>query len=155
MLVRPALAVAAMAGGTLLVVGDLSSIRIIDVGTSTLTEVNAGTEDSYLAALMGVVVAPLALAAFRCHRLAMTGLVLIAVLALALVGYDLSHIHDVGLLAARYENVRAHAGPALTLQLIGALLVLTSGWCQLVWSHRRPVRQPAAALAAPGTSLHR
>jgi len=154
LLVRPALAVAALSGGLLLVVSDLSTIRTVDVGGAALVDVSAGTEHVYFALLLGLAAWPLTLAAFGSNRLAMSALVVVGLLGFIVLGLDLSHIHDVGALGARYEGARAHAGPALGFEIAGVLLVFGSGWCQLIWSHRRPVRQPAVAGAgAAGPSL--
>src|SRR4051794_36066678 len=127
----------------------LSERRIGNGGCSVtidpgLCATSGGDAHSYILWLVAAAVAvftfgaaigrsrPAALALMACGAV-------VLVIALAL---DLPDVDDTRGLDARYADVTGHAGPALTLEIVGGLLAVAAGLLLLVWP---PVRSRRAA----------
>jgi hypothetical protein len=151
--VRLVLAVTALAGAVLLVVASFTSVIDITVGTTSKV-LDADTAQSgwdrhgpalLLLALLAVF---LLLSALRGSRVAMAGLLVCGVVALAIPTiWDRPHVHDSGSVGDVYADAAADPGTGYYLETLGGALVLLSGGALLVLG-RTPVTVPAARRAA-------
>jgi hypothetical protein len=135
---RAVLAVTGLAGAVLLVVASFTSVITITVGTTSQV-LNADTAqsgwDRHGPAL--IVLALLAVwllaAALRGSRVAMAGLLVCGVVALAIPTIsDRPHVHDTGSVGDVYAEATADPGAGYYLETLGGALVLLSGGALLV-----------------------
>jgi hypothetical protein len=151
---RAALALAGLAGGLLLLVASFTTIIEITVGTTSRV-LDADTSQSgwdrhgpalLLLALLGLWLLALAL---RRSRVAMVGLLLTGIVALAIAWHwDRPHVHDTGSVGDIYAEATADPGLGYYLETLGGALLLLSGGALLVLG-RMPVSVPAPSEAAP------
>jgi hypothetical protein len=136
---RAALAAAGLAGALLLVVATFTTIIEITVETTTRgVDVDATQSgwDRHGPALIVLALPALWLlaAALRGTRVAMTGLALTGIVALAIaVHWDRSHVHDTGSVGEVYTEATANPGPGYYLETLGGALLLLSGSTLLVF----------------------
>jgi hypothetical protein len=136
-----------LAGALLLVVATFTTIIKITVETTTRgIDFDAAQSgwDRHGPAL--IVLALLALwllaTALRGVRIAMTGVALTGLVALAIaVHWDRSHIHDTGSVGEVYTEATANPGTGYYLETLGGVLLLLSGSALLVFGHV-PVKTP-------------
>lgn len=141
---RAGLALTGLAGALLLLVASFTTIIAITVGT-TGRVVNADTAQSgwdrhgpalILLALLAVWLLALSL---RRSRVAMVGLLLTGVVALAMAWHwDRPHVHDTGSIGDIYASASADPGTGYYLETLGGALLLLSGGALLVLG-RMPV----------------
>ena len=151
---RAALAVLGLAGALLLLVATFATIIEITVGTTSRV-VDADTAQSgwdrhgpalILLALLAVWLLALSL---RRSRVAMVGLLLSGVVALAIAWHwDRPHIHDAGSVGDVYAAATADPGAGYYLETLGGALLLLSGGALLVLG-RTPVSVRAPEPATP------
>jgi hypothetical protein len=130
-----------LAGALLLIVATFTPIIQITVETTTHgVDFDAAQSgwDRHGPAL--IVLALLALwllvAALRGTRVAMTGLALTGIVALAIaVHWDRSHVHDTGSVGEVYTEATANPGTGYYLETLGGALLLLSGSTLLVFGH--------------------
>ncbi len=136
---RAALAAAGLAGALLLIVATFTAIIEITVETTTrgvdLDATQSGW-DRHGPAL--IVLALLALwllaAALRGVRVAMTGLALTGLVALAIaVHWDRPHVHETGSVGEVYTEATAQPGTGYYLETLGGVLLVLSGSALLVF----------------------
>jgi hypothetical protein len=133
-----------LAGALLLVVATFTTIIEITVETTTRgVDFDAAQSgwDRHGPAL--IVLALLALwlltAALRGTRVAMTGLAVTGLVALAIaLRWDRSHVHDTGSVGEVYTEATANPGTGYYLETLGGALLLVSGSALLVFG-RAPV----------------
>jgi hypothetical protein len=136
---RAALAVAGLAGALLLVVATFTTIIEITVETTTRgVDFDAAQSgwDRHGPALivLGVLAVWLLVTALRGVRVAMTGLALTGLVALAIaVHWDRSHVHDTGSVGEVYTEATANPGTGYYLETLGGALLLLSGSALLVF----------------------
>ena len=146
---RAALALTGLAGGLLLLVASFTTIIEITVGT-TSRALDADTAQSgwdrhgpalALLALLGLWLLAMAL---RRSRVAMVGLLLTGIVALAIAWHwDRPHVHDTGAVGDIYAEATADPGLGYYLETLGGALLLLSGGALLVLG-RMPVSVRAA-----------
>jgi hypothetical protein len=135
---RAALAVAGLAGALLLVIATFTTIIKITVETTTRAvnfDAAQSGWDRHGPAL--IVLALLALwllaVALRGARIAMAGLTLVGLVALAIaVHWDRSHVHNAGSVGEVYTEATADPGTGYYLETLGGALLLLSGSALLV-----------------------
>ncbi len=135
---RAALAVTGLIGALLLVAATFTAIIEITVETSVrAVDFDAAQSgwDRHGPAL--IVLALLALwllaVALRGSRVAMAGLVLAGLVALAIaVHWDRSHVHDTGSVGEVYTEATANPGTGYYLETLGGALLLLAGSALLV-----------------------
>jgi hypothetical protein len=145
---RLVLALTGLAGAVLLLVASFTNVIVIRVGTTSRV-LDADTAQTgwdrhgpalVLLALLGLF---LLWAALRSSRVAMVGLLLSGVVALAIpTKWDRPHIHDVGSIGDIYAEATAGAGTGYYLETLGGALLLVSGGALLVLG-RTPITRPA------------
>lgn len=125
-----------VAGGILLIAAELSNLVTIDVQTTGTCEELAGPgageacsvsgfeQHGGALLLLGIVAVVMALGAARgASRPAAFALLVIAVVVLALALLrDVPKTGETGLIGINYEAAKASAGPALLLEILGAVL---------------------------------
>jgi hypothetical protein len=141
---RAGLALTGLAGALLLIIASFTTIIEITVGT-TSRALDADTSQSgwdrhgpalILLALLALWLLALAL---RRSRVAMAGLLLTGVVALAIPWHwDRPHVHDTGSVGDVYAEATADPGAGYYLETLGGALLLLSGGALLVLG-RMPV----------------
>lgn len=141
---RAALALAGLAGAVLLLVASFTTIIEITVGgTARALHADAGQSgwDRHGPALVLLALLALWLLAMslRRSRVAMVGLLLTGVVALAIAWHwDRPHVHDTGSVGDIYASATADPGAGYYLETLGGALLLLSGGALLVLG-RMPV----------------
>jgi hypothetical protein len=129
-----------LVGALLLVVATFTTIVEITVETTTRgVDFDAAQSgwDRHGPALIVLALPALWLlaAALRGIRVAMTGLALTGLVALAVaVHWDRSHVHDTGSVGEVYTEATAQPGTGYYLETLGGVLLLLSGSALLVFS---------------------
>jgi hypothetical protein len=135
---RAALAMVGLAGAVLLVVATFTTIIAITVETTTRgVNFDAAQSGWDRHGPTLIVLAMLALwllaAVLRGARIAMTGVALVGLVALAIaVHWDRSHVHDTGSVGEVYTEATAAPGTGYYLETLGGALLLLSGGALLV-----------------------
>lgn len=147
---RLVLAVTGLAGALLLLVASFTSVIDITVGTTSKV-LDADTAQSgwdrhgpalVLLALLAIF---LLLAALRGSRVAMAGLLVAGIVALAIPTIsDRPHVHDTGSVGDVYAEASAAPGTGYYLETLGGALLLLSGAALLVLG-RTPIAEAAPA----------
>jgi hypothetical protein len=146
---RLVLALTGLAGAVLLLVASFTNVIVITVGTTSRV-LDADTAqtgwDRHGPAL--VLLALLALfllwASLRGSRVAMAGLLVCGVVALAIpTKWDRPHIHEVGSIGDIYASATADPGAGYYFETLGGALLLLSGGALLVLG-RTPITRQAA-----------
>jgi hypothetical protein len=147
---RGVLAVTALVGAVLLLLATFSTVIQITVGTATRV-LNADTTQSGwdrhgpALALLALLALWLLAAALRGSRVAMVGLPLVGVVALAIPTLaDRPHVHDTGSVGDVYAEATADPGTGYYLETLGGALLLFSGGALLALG-RTPIAEPARA----------
>jgi hypothetical protein len=147
---RAVLAVAGLAGALLLLVATFATIIQIKVGTTgrglDLDTAQSGW-DRHGPALVVLALLGLWLLAVALRRslVAMAGLLLVGVVALAIAWHwDRPHVHDTGSVGEVYEEATAQPGLGYYLETLGGALLVLSGGALLVLG-RTPVSLEAEA----------
>ncbi|WP_272474263.1 hypothetical protein [Baekduia alba] len=145
---RLVLAATGLLGALLLLAATFTSVIDITVGTTSKV-LDADTAQSgwdrhgpalVLLALLAVF---LLLASLRGSRVAMAGLLLCGVVALAIPTiWDRPHVHDSGSIGDVYAEATADPGTGYYLETLGGALILLSGGALLVLG-RTPIVEPA------------
>jgi hypothetical protein len=152
---RAALAATGLAGAVLLLVATFATIIEITVGaTSRVAAVDTAQSgwDRHGPALIVLALLALWLLAMslRRSRVAMVGLLLTGVVALAIAWHwDRPHIHDTGAVGDVYASAGADPGTGYYLETLGGALLLLSGGALLVLG-RMPVSVRADVDEDPG-----
>lgn len=155
---RLVLALTGLAGALLLLVASFTNVIVITVGTTSRV-LDADTAqtgwDRHGPAL--VLLALLALfllwAALRGSRVAMAGLLVAGVVALAIpTKWDRPHIHEVGSIGDIYASATADPGTGYYLETLGGALLLLSGGALLVLGRTPITRRAAGDDDVPGSS---
>jgi hypothetical protein len=150
---RLVLAVTGLAGAVLLMVASFTSVIEITVGTTSRV-LDADTAQSGwdrhgpALVLLALLALWLLAASLRGARVAMTGLVVVGVAALAIAWLsDRPHVHDAGSVGDVYAEATADPGPGYYMETLGGALVLFSGAALLVLG-RTPVTGATEARSA-------
>jgi hypothetical protein len=157
---RLVLTVTGLAGAVLLLVASFTSVIDITVGTTSKV-LDADTAQSGwdrhgpALVLLALLTVFLLSAALRGSRVAMAGLLVCGIVALAIPTiWDRPHIHDTGSVGDVYASAVANPGTGYYLETLGGALVLLSGGALLVLG-RTPIRERAPAAEAPGPARAR
>ena len=145
---RLVLAVCGLAGALLLVVASFTSVIEITVETTTrgvdFDAAQSGWDRHGPALILLALLAVfLLLSSLRGSRVAMAGLLVCGVVALAIPTiWDRPHIHDSGSVGDVYAQATADPGTGYYLETLGGALLLLSGGALLVLG-RTPAFEPA------------
>jgi hypothetical protein len=138
------LAVLGLAGALLLLVASFTTIIEITVGTTSKV-VDADTAQSGwdrhgpALVLLGLLGLFLLFAGLRGARIALTGLVVAGLAALAIAwAWDRPHVHDTGSVGDVYAEATADPGTGYYLETLGGALLLLAGGSLLVLAPTAP-----------------
>jgi hypothetical protein len=154
---RVVLALTGLAGAVLLLIASFTNVIVITVGTTSKvldadTAQTGWDRHGPALVLLGLLSLFLLWAALRGSRVAMAGLLLCGVVALAIpTKWDRPHIHDVGSIGSIYAEATADPGAGYYFETLGGALLLLSGGALLVLG-RTPLTRTAAPAAAPAPS---
>lgn len=150
---RLVLAVLGLAGAVLLVVASFSTVIEITVGTTskvvdTDTAQSGWDRHGPALVLLGLLALWLLFAGLRGARIALTGLAVVGVAALAIAwAWDRPHVHDTGSVGDVYAEASADPGTGYYLETLGGALLLLAGGSLLAFG-----RTGVAASAATPAS---
>jgi hypothetical protein len=151
--VRLVLAVLGLAGAVLLLVASFATVIEITVGTTSKV-IDADTAQSGwdrhgpALVLLGLLALFLLFAGLRGARVALTGLIVVGVAALAIAwAWDRPHVHDTGSVGDVYADATADPGTGYYLETLGGALLLLVGGSLLVFD-----RTPGAPSPTPAPS---
>lgn len=137
--VRLVLAFLGLAGALLLLVASFSTVIEITVGTTSKV-VGADTSQSGwdrhgpALILLGLLALFLLFASLRGVRIAVVGLIVVAVATLAIAWiWDRPHVHDTGSVGDVYAEATADPGTGYYLETMGGALLLLAGGSLLVF----------------------
>jgi hypothetical protein len=148
---RLVLALAGLAGAVLLLVASFTNVIVITVGTTSRvldadTAQTGWDRHGPALLLLGLLALFLLWAALRGSRVAMAGLLVAGVVALAIpTKWDRPHIHEVGSIGDIYASATADPGTGYYLETLGGALLLLSGGALLALGRTPIARRP------PGT----
>lgn len=155
--VRLVLAVLGLAGAVLLLVASPATVIEITVGTTSKV-VDADTAQSGwdrhgpALILLGLLGLWLLFVGLRGARVAVVGLIVVGVAALAIAwAWDRPHVHDTGSVGDVYADATADPGTGYYLETLGGALLLLTGGSLLVFgrtSAPEPSRTPESAAGA-------
>lgn len=148
LLIRGGLAAAVFAGALLLMVGDMSDLRGVRAIEVDLQVVSAGDQHGYVLFVVGVAVLLLGwFAVVQRSRMAMALIAAAGALAGGIVLLvDLPSLGSTAPIDTLYASTRAWTGSAVYLELVAAVLLITSGVLQLrLAPPGRPRVKPAPA----------
>jgi hypothetical protein len=147
---RLVLALLGVAGAVLLLVASFSTVIEITVGTTSKV-LDADTAQSGwdrhgpALVLLGLLALFLLFAGLRGARIALTGLVVTGVAALAIAwAWDRPHVHDTGSVGDVYAEATADPGTGYYLETLGGALLLLAGGSLLAFG-RGPAPAPSPA----------
>jgi hypothetical protein len=147
---RLVLALTGLAGALLLLVASFTNVIVITVGTASKALDSDAAQTGWdrhgpALVLLGLLALFLLFASLRGSRVAMAGLLLAGVVALAIpTKWDRPHIHDTGSVGDIYAEATADPGTGYYLETLGGALLLLSGGALLVLG-RTPISRPPAA----------
>lgn len=151
---RRAAAALALAGVALLAIAELTTVLEVTVGSLEVVRrsVTAGDNHGYALLVVAVVAVAMTVLALRGARAPAAALVALGLAALAIaLALDLPDTRGSGDLpeSLAYENASARAGPALGLEIAGALLLVAAGAVLLALTGRRDPPVARSADRAP------
>jgi hypothetical protein len=155
---RLVLALAGLAGAVLLLVASFTHVIVITVGTTSKVLHADSAQTGWdrhgpALVLLGLLALFLLLAALRGSRVAMAGLLLAGLVALAIpTKWDRPHIHDTGSIGAIYAEATANPGTGYYLETLGGALLVVSGGALLVLG-RTPLTRRAPRDADAGDDV--
>jgi hypothetical protein len=149
-----------LAGAVLLLVASFATVIEITVGTTSKV-VDADTAQSGwdrhgpALILLGLLALWLLVVGLRGARVALTGLIVVGVAALAIAwAWDRPHVHDTGSVGDVYADATADPGTGYYLETLGGALLLLAGGSLLVFG-RTAVPSPAPATPASASAEER
>jgi hypothetical protein len=157
---RVVLALTGFAGALLLLVASFTNVIVIAVGTTTKvagahTAQTGWDRHGPALVLLALLSLFLLLSSLRGSRVAMTGLLLAGIVALAIpTKWDRPHIHDTGSVGDVYADATANPGTGYYLETLGGALLIVSGGALLllgrtpITTTTRPAAEREAARAA-------
>ena len=151
---RLVLALTGLAGALLLLVASFTNVIVITVGTTSKvldadTAQTGWDRHGPALVLLGLLALFLLWSSLRGSRVAMAGLLLAGVVALAIpTKWDRPHIHDVGSIGSIYAEASADPGTGYYLETLGGALLLLSGGALLALG-RTPITRRAEAAPTP------
>jgi hypothetical protein len=155
---RLVLALTGLAGALLLLVASFTNVIVITVGTTSRvldadTAQTGWDRHGPALVLLGLLALFLLWAALRGSRVAMAGLLVAGIVALAIpTKWDRPHIHEVGSIGDIYASATADPGTGYYLETLGGALLLLSGGALLVLGRTPLTRRAAGDDDVPGSS---